>query len=304
MPQVLRSADDRVAADVERLAAAYNADAVAAAAETAAKAHVDDLSLLVATYGESAVASARLTGRVVTHVGRYRTLYAVAAVVAGVLVFKSPLPPPVTQSDEATSLLPTADAQRAGSPAVDDGAPLSVVPDGPLDLTVPDGGPVSLEASSVAEPPAVVSAAPAALRITQSGYASTFAGLEQAPTGDGLTVEALAGSTTKLSFVRLAGASKTLRLRMLTDGNASLNDAMARVQACHITTANWRPQRGVTTSEAPAYDRNDCVEGARNGTLWTFAFALRDPADRNGWAIVPITTDNGTFRVTFAPAAV
>ena len=104
--------------------------------------------------------------------------------------------------------------------------------------------------------------------------------------------------------MRLSGKGRVLRLRMLTDEGASINDTVANVQACHITTANWAPGRGVAADDAPKYDTSNCIQGTRaaDGT-WSFSFVLDDPADRNGWALVPVLTDGGTFRITFAPNA-
>ncbi|HZN13132.1 MAG TPA: hypothetical protein VFB78_02600 [Acidimicrobiales bacterium] len=308
MAQLLRdnAADDRVAADVEHLAAAYNAESVAAANEQTAQARVDDLSLLVSAYADGAGTGAPLLGRLTSHTRRYRTLYVIAALVAGVLLFKGPLPVPVTEGEDTSALLPTGDRAAAV-----DGVPTpsasELAATGPLDLALPDTA-TSFEEPSARSDAAVLRApvAAAALRIAQSGYASTFAGtpIDQAPPGDGLPVEALAGSATKLSFLRLGGGGRMLRLRMLTDPSASLNDAAARVQVCHITSSGWAAKRAMTTSEAPKYNANDCIEGARDASgVWTFRFVLDDPLDRNGWAVVPITTDNGTFRITFAPAA-
>jgi hypothetical protein len=234
---------------------------------------------------------------------RYRTLYLIAAAIVAVLMLRSPVPGPVVDEAEATASILAGDEPLAPAPATDVGAfPVQ----GPLDLAPVDVLSSPLEPASVAPVVASAPAAPVFLRIQQSGYASTFGGtpLEQAPPGDGLPVEALAGSATKVSFVRLTGGGRTLRMRMLTDEGANLNDGVAEVQACHVTASNWAATRGMASGSAPAYDSGDCVQAARdNSGVWTFSFVLDNPLDRNGWALVPITTRNGTFRITLSPNA-
>jgi hypothetical protein len=147
--------------------------------------------------------------------------------------------------------------------------------------------------------------APTALRITQSGYASTLAGTpaDQQPPKNGLPAETIAGRVTKYSYIRLAGSGASLKLTALTDDGASLNEADARVQLCHITKPGWKAARDAAPADAPQYNEQ-CLEGHGDKGVWTFTFsAVNDPVDPNGWAIVPITADNATFRVTFAPSA-
>jgi hypothetical protein len=239
------------------------------------------------------------------HANRYRTLYGIAVAVLAVLLLRSPVPLPAAESaDEATVAVGDALAAPA-APAPDSEFP--IVAASPLDIApVIDEFP-SLDAASVTPAPQPVTAASNPLRVQQGGYASVFAGtpLEQAPPGDGYPVETLAGSATKYSFVRLAGGGSVLRLRMLTDEGASLNDATAQVEACHITTGGWAPSRGETLNQAPKYNGNDCVRASRDTSgVWTFRFALGNALDREGWALVPVTGDNATFRVTFSPAPV
>jgi hypothetical protein len=113
----------------------------------------------------------------------------------------------------------------------------------------------------------------------------------------------LAGQVTKYSYIRLVGSGASLKLKALGDDGASLNDAEARVQLCPITTSGWKASRDVATSDAPKYSEQ-CIEGHGAGGVWSFSFSsIQNPVDPNGWAIVPVTSDNSTFRVTFAPTA-
>lgn len=310
MPQILRdnAIDPRVVSDLEHLASSYDADTVAAAAADADAARVADLALLTASYREPSASTEAWFRAPLRHLSRYRTPYAIAAAVLAVFLFRSPVPLPPSDQAEANTVFTT--GQGAAPPVTDPLAATGAFPEvaAPLDLGFPDefaaGFDVPAAGDSFATSDAGVGATKPVLRIAQSGYASTFAGtaLEQAPPGDGLPVELLAGRTTKWSFVRLTGEAKQLRLRMLTDSGASLNDAIASVQVCHITTAGWAPARGETTSKAPKYD-NNCLLGSRDGSgVFTFTYVLDDPRDTNGWAVVPAAT-SGTFRVTFSPAA-
>ncbi len=265
-----------------------------------------DLAALSEAYTSSTVDAEPRWRSSAVHVNRYRTLYAAATVVLAVLLLRNPVPLPVDELAEETTELPRADTAATDigvfPEVAADAATAPLEPTGAAETSPfePANTDTSFEAPRV--PPA-----PAVLRIAASGYASTFGGtpLEQPPPGDGLPIEALADSTTKYSFVRLSGKGRVLRLRMLNDDDASINDTVANVQACHITTANWAPGRGMATADAPQYDTSNCIQGTRatDGT-WSFSFVLDDPADRNGWALVPVLTNDGTFRITFAPNAV
>jgi hypothetical protein len=307
VPTVLRdnASDPRVSSDVAKLAAAYSEDAIAAAEVAAEHARQVDLEQLVAVYGVEEQRSALLP-LVIRHLRRYRTPYLVAAVVLGVLLFRGPVPPPLEEAAEETT--------DVGAPAAVSAAPLAatgpsdafaLAPSSPLDVTglespvpEPEAGDFSSPAPAAASP----SPPPSILQIAVSGYASALGGtpVEQPPPGDGLPVESIGGSTTKYSFFRLTGGGTILRLKMLGDNGASLNDAAAGVEVCHLSSGGWKAGRGVATSDAPAYD-SDCVAGTRSDTVWTFRFVLDDPVGGNGWAVVPVTTGNATFRITFAP---
>ena len=299
------AADHRVTRDVEMLGKAYDAEAVAQAAVNAEEARAADLAALTEAYADTSPGADSWWRPAAVHVNRYRTLYAVAAVVLAVLLFRNPVPLSVDElAEDATELPPSRSRVATDTNVVPEfAAPELATPldSGGTEEALPFEAPAPEPAPSGA-----ATSAPAGLHIASSGYASVFSGtpVEQPPPGNGLPVESLASSETKYSFMRLTGKGRVLRLRMLTDEGASLNDAAAAVQACHITTGNWTPARGVAKDQAPAYDAANCVQGSRaqDGT-WSFSFVLDDPADRNGWAIVPITAQ-GTFRVTFAPAAV
>ena len=310
MPHLVRdnAADESVIADLERLAAAYDDEAVVGRAARVGAATAADLELLAATYAGEARPGANAWSTALTHLNRYRTLYIVATAVLALVLFRSPVPPPATVEAEATTELPTGDATPVAPPPA---APVAPATDdaafvGPLDLGAPDELASPLDPATVATPAASKAAPAAVLRIAQSGYASAFGGtaLEAAPPENGLPVELLAGGVTKESYVRLAGNGRTLKLRMLTADGASLNDPAARVQACRITTPGWTASRGGALADAPKHDTAGCVEAARDAAgMWTFAFVLDAPTGGHGWALVPVTSGNGTFRVTFSATA-
>jgi hypothetical protein len=305
--QLLRdnAADSRVAEDVRALAAAYNEDAVAATAAATDAALADDMALLAEAFAEPSTGEPWWRG-VGAQILRYRWWSAVAVAIVAVLVFVHPAPVPLGSNDDGnTALIPTADAQHAAA-TVPTGVP-QVSVDDPFDFSLAAPEPTfnAPPSTTFDTTPQTYEAPPTKLSISQSGYASSLAGTpaDQEPPANGLPAEALAGRVTKYSFIRLVGGGASLKLKALTDDGASLNDAEARVQLCHITTANWKPARDASTSDAPKYNEQ-CLEGKAANGVWTFTFsAVFDPVDPNGWAIVPITAGNPTFRVTFAPTA-
>src|SRR5690348_10741811 len=118
VPQILRDnvGDTRVVDDVAALAAAYDDEAVAAAAESARQIRADDLALLRELFARDSEPAAPLGRRIAAHVGRHRTYYVVGALVLAVLLFRSPEPLPTADAgDEATHVIPTADANAAAS---------------------------------------------------------------------------------------------------------------------------------------------------------------------------------------------
>jgi hypothetical protein len=307
--QLLRdnAADARVADDVAALAAAYDEESVAASAAALVAATEDDLEALANAFGEPP--SGEPWWRDVTAQAlRYRWWVATSLAIIAVILFVHPAPLPAADDEGGgTSLIPTNDSPQALASVP------SVVPE--ISVSDPFSFAIGSPAPSFEAPteqtatfnttPVTYAPAPTALRITQSGYASTLAGTpaDQAPPADGLPVESLGGRVTKYSYIRLVGSGASLKLKALSDDGAALNDAEARVQLCHITTAGWKATRDAATADAPKYNE-ECVEGHLANAVWTFAFSsIQNPVDPNGWAIVPVTTGNPTFRVTFAPTA-
>jgi hypothetical protein len=308
VPQILRdnAADPRVDDDIRALSEAYDDDSVTASVEAMRAARADDLEVLAAAFVPSDPAGQTAWQRALDHVSGYRLYYLGAVAVLLVLLFVSPAPlPSVSNDDSGSVLIPTSDSAHtaATSPVTSP----AFVSSEPFEFTYPGTDVYTAEpAPEFSAPPVTSKPAPRPLRITQSGYASSFAGTpaDQEPPGKGLPAEVIGGQVTKYSYLKLAGDTKVLRLKALSDDGASLNDAEARVQMCHITTAAWSPKRDVAKGDAPKYN-TQCLEGKKgDGGVWTFTFsAVNDPLDANGWAVVPITADNATFRVTFAPTA-
>lgn len=310
MPALLRdnAADPRVRSDLDLLAGEYSDQAVAAAATEVAVRRESDLAALAAEYGDDTSATTEREPwwrASFVHVRRYRTPYLIAAIVAAVLLLWRPAPLPTLAEAEGTTTLPdfnslNASGNNAVAPSLD-AAPTGLFP---FDAATEPSA-IDDTTSEPAFDTAVVPVfGPRPLTVVASGYASILGGtpLEQPPPGDGLPVETVGGDVFKYSFVRLAGQGSAVRLRLLTDQGASINDTAAVVDMCHIATATWAATRGEALSAAPAYDSNDCHAAARDANgVFTFTFGADNPADINGWAIVPETANNATFQVTFAP---
>lgn len=309
MAQLLRdnAADSRVAEDISALAAAYDEKSVAESAAALIAATEDDLQILAEAFPAPGADEAWWRD-VTSQVLRYRWWVVTAIAIIAVILFVHPAPLPAADDNGAgTALIPTSDSQHAVA-TIPSAVPEVTVND-PFDFAIGSPSPAltaPAEDTTTFNPaPVTYSPAPTALRITQSGYASSLAGTpaDQAPPANGLPAESLGGQVTKYSYIRLAGSGASLKLKALTDDGAALNDAEARVQLCHITTANWKAARDTASADAPKYN-DTCIEGHIASGVWTFTFsAITNPVDPNGWAIVPVTTDNGTFRVTFAPTA-
>jgi hypothetical protein len=296
--QLLRdnASDARVTDDVLALAAAYDDDAIEASAAAMREALAEDMAMLSKAFGEPSSGESWWS-ETRTQVLRYRGYVAAAVVILAVIVFVHPAPRPLAIGDSGdTSLIPTSDSQRAAASSPSLLPPASDAFSDPFDFVVP--APTSDNAFAVTpEPfdatPERYAPAPTTLRVASSGYSSTFAGTpaDQAPPANGLPAESIGGQVTKYSFVRLVGSG------------AGLNESAARRQLCHITTANWKATRGAAPGDAPKYDAT-CIEGHVASGVWIFNFsAVTNPVDPNGWAVVPITDGNATFRVTFAPSA-
>ena len=116
MAQLLRdnAADARVVDDVAALATAYNQTGIADAAESHLRQREHDLALLAELFAKSDEAVAPLWRRVVTHLGRHRTYYVIAALVLGIVLFRSPEPLPLADGDsDANVVIPTGDNAAA-----------------------------------------------------------------------------------------------------------------------------------------------------------------------------------------------
>jgi hypothetical protein len=308
--QLLRdnAADSRVAEDVRALAAAYDDDAVAASVQAMEAARADDLALLAEAFAEPGTGESWWKDTAAQML-RYRGYLAAAVVVFAIVVFMHPAPRPLANTgDGDTALIPTSDAQKAAAASTAVVPPATDAFSDPFDFVVPE--PTSDDAFATTPvpfdtTPQTYAPEPTALSISQSGYSSTFGGTpaDQEPPAKGLPVESIGGQVTKYSYLRLVGSGASLKLKALTDQGASLNAEAARVQLCQLTTASWKPTRGTAPGDAPKYNAQ-CLEGHLASGVWTFTFsAVFNPVDPNGWAIVPITADNATFRVTFAPTA-
>ncbi len=307
MPQLLRdnAGDARVVEDIDALARAYDDGAIAASAEAMRTARAADLASLADAFGDESSAGTPWWRSAADQIIRYRFYAAAVVVVLAVILFRSPVPLPSADSgDAATHLIPTADSEPAITS--EPGPPFEPAPTQALAFALPGTDyfpPVVEEPSTEPAPPAP--SAPKQLRFTQTGYASAFAGtpVDTQPPKNGLPVEAVTGQVTKYSYARLSGGGTVLKLRALTDDGASLNATEARVQLCPVKTG-WAPKRATPMPDAPGYYAQ-CLEGHNSGGVWSFTFsAIANPLEPNGWAIVPFTVDNSTFRVTFAPTAV
>jgi hypothetical protein len=305
--QLLRdnAADARVADDIRALAAAYDEHAVAAADAAAESALADDFALLAGAFAEPATGEPWWKDAAV-QVSRYRWWVVASVAIIAVILFVNPAPLPVGEGGETgTALIPTADAQHAAANAGEVVLPTQSISD-PFDFSPSPESTFDTPSDTTFDTtPVTYAPAPTKLSISQSGYASSLAGTpaDQEPPANGLPAEALAGRVTKYSYVRLVGSGASLKLKALTDDGASLNAAEARVELCHIVTSGWKPSRDTASADAPQYN-DQCLEGQLASGVWTFNFSsIQNPVDPNGWAIVPVTTDSATFRVTFAPTA-
>jgi hypothetical protein len=306
--QLLRdnAADARVADDLRSLAAAYDDDAVAATAEAIEAATADDLALLAGAFTEPPTGEPWWKDTA-AQVLRYRWWVAASIAIIGIILFVNPAPLPAGSEEAGTSLIPTSDSQHAAATVTPDVVPQVSMED-PFDFSIASPEPAfdtPSDTSTFDTTPVTYAPSPTALSISQSGYASSLSGTpaDQEPPANGLPAESLAGQVTKYSFIRLVGSGASLKLKPLADDGAYLNAAEARVQMCHITTSGWKAARDVAASDAPKYN-DDCIEGHLANSVWSFSFSsIHNPVDPNGWAIVPITDDGATFRVTFAPTA-
>ena len=310
------ASDARVLADLEQLAAVYGTVAAPAAEPEITDPAVSDVELLAEAYGTEPVESRSVPSPAVVaaHVRRNRTVYGVAAALLAVLTLVEPVAQVTAPGDAETAAFGTpAPPGAAAATAGELPGPGGAVATPPVFDAIFPADPATFAASPSFEastlppiPPSFVELLEP-LRIVDSGYASTTGGtpLEQPPPGDGLPVTAVGPHAARYSFIRLAGTAPVLTLSLVTEPGSSLNEGSAAVSACRITDPGWTGKRGVPTSEAPAYDANDCVKGAADeGGMWNFDLSARtDRTDPNGFALVPSPDAGAPFQVVFNPVA-
>lgn len=134
----------------------------------------------------------------------------------------------------------------------------------------------------------------------QSGSPLSGAGI---PEG-GLPIGKRLGDLDKISFIRLAGASNALVLKMSDATGANRFTDQAMVQACRILAPNWQAQPSQSLEQAPPYDRNACAVGAaQDDGTWRFDLsAFNDAADTKGFALVPAPDAGADFQLVFQPS--
>ena len=211
---------------------------------------------------------------------------------------------------------PFALAATPTSPAIQLTPPPVVVP--PADLVpLPLPTPVSLgevspptpTESSFTPPEPTDSPTPQPsepLRITGGGYAAADAGTPLATAGipaGSVGVGSRAGQVDKVTYLRLSGTARVLRLKVDASG-ASVLDQNAVLAACPVTQSSWKVGQGdVAPAAAPPYSCGLTAPGVRSndGTSWTFDVSSIDLS--NGLAIVPVVTlteVTNSFQVVFS----
>lgn len=159
--------------------------------------------------------------------------------------------------------------------------------------------------TTVASPTAVALAPTYTVR--EGGWATAQSTSPLATAGipeGGLPVGKRLGDLDKLSFVRLAGASNALVLKVSDATGANRFTDQAKVQACRILASTWQAQPGQSLEQAPPYDRNACAVGAvqADGT-WRFDLSgFKDAADTKGFALVPAADAGTDFQLVFQPS--
>jgi hypothetical protein len=136
----------------------------------------------------------------------------------------------------------------------------------------------------------------------EAGYTSS--GSEPGLPEGGLPVSARLGERVSTVHVRLAGDTALLSIPLSTASGANLRSEDARVRACRITTADWKPGR---PGPAVPFDTDDCVDGVIGAGDVRFdlgGFANR--SGRAGFALVAdlrgsTATSPRTFRLTLVP---
>lgn len=140
------------------------------------------------------------------------------------------------------------------------------------------------------------------LSIAGAGWADSLAGTPLAGSGvpDGtLPVGNRLGRIDRATFARLRGTDTRLVLQENTDGRREQLGSAA-VMACPITTTTWTETEAQSFADAPRWDDQRCVPGARAGAEWTFDLSsFTDRAGPAGVALVPAADAPADFQVTF-----
>ena len=167
----------------------------------------------------------------------------------------------------------------------------------------PSGAPSSQPAATTT---ATVALAPS-YAVREGGWATAQSTSPLSSAGipeGGLPIGKRLGDVDKVSFVRLAGASTALVLKVSDATGANRFTDSAKVQACRILASSWQAQAGMSLEQAPPYDRNACAAGAvqADGT-WRFDLsAFKDAADARGFALVPAADAGTDFQLVFQPS--
>ncbi|HVM10769.1 MAG TPA: hypothetical protein VM345_20070 [Acidimicrobiales bacterium] len=147
----------------------------------------------------------------------------------------------------------------------------------------------------------------APLRIVGSTWASRQSGTPLAAQGvpSGTLPVGVRLTDDKRSYIRLAGDQKVLTLAEDPAGARSTNGPVV-VQACQVTTANWKDGEAIPLDGAPPFDAGSCVLGKRNAETGTWTFDLASfpsPTDPRGFALVPGEGAGLDFQVAFKKGA-
>lgn len=233
----------------------------------------------------------------------------VAAAASESLVPEASSTPEVAAAVEAIDASPSAFSSSFSSPASSSSFSSASPSSFSVDATATRSDASTTETFESSAPPSTTStfAAPQPLRVRSSAWASAQAGTPVATTGvpaGSLPVGRRPGfSQDKVAFVRLAGTATSLKLMPHADAAGQRAADTAQIQACRITTPDWKSGEAVAMADAPTWDCGVSVLGLRaEDGSWTFDLTVfADRADERGLALVP-TGDALDFQVAFALA--
>ena len=173
-------------------------------------------------------------------------------------------------------------------------APVSGGAPSPTDASTASRGPATTDVPSAPSPPTSPSDG---VRVTEGRYATASTPLiPGGEPGRFLPVAFRVGTPDKQSYLRLAGASTTLRLALSTEPGHQIGTVEA-IRACRIVTPNWSLEDGSSLATAPEIDPIDCTLGRPGPDAWTFDLGGIDA--RNGVVLVPTGSSTGSFQVVF-----